>query len=77
MNMLSKTIITVATLLACGSAFAGRDEALINATRKNQLAHDAKLAQVAGAATASAASVTTAGAHASASAVAAHEHSDQ
>ena len=44
MKPLSKILITVTMLFACGSALAARDEALINATRKNQLRHDARLA---------------------------------
>lgn len=44
MITLSKTLITVSMLLACATALAARDEVLINATRENQLRHDATLA---------------------------------
>ncbi len=53
MNKVSRTLLLMSALCACGRAFAGRDEALINATRKNQLAHDAKQAAQAAASRAS------------------------
>jgi hypothetical protein len=38
-----RTVLIALTLLASASAYAGRDEALIQITRKNQLAHEAKM----------------------------------
>jgi hypothetical protein len=38
-----RTLLIALTLLASASAYAGRDEALIQQTRKNQLAHEAKM----------------------------------
>jgi hypothetical protein len=37
------SVVFALSFLAMSSAYAGRDEALIQQTRKNQLAHDAKM----------------------------------
>lgn len=43
MKLKQLPLLIALTLLASASAYAGRDEALIQVTRKNQLAHDAKM----------------------------------
>lgn len=43
MKLKQRTLLIALTLLASASAYAGRDEALIQQTRKNQLAHEAKM----------------------------------